>query len=162
MIGVTCNSMPWSLGLDEVTKVLKREDSSDRLFVEDGEAFLFVGGPCLGYPSYYALGLFAQKEELALVFIRGSLICMLIKACPPAVIASVNFYEACPCSRCREVDPASGCVRGSMRGLNPILGSTWIRWERLLLCVSICGEERQPTRSRARIVPSVSLSLGRL
>jgi hypothetical protein len=49
--------MPWSLGLDEVTKVLKREDSSDRLLVEDGKAFLFIGGPRLRNPSYYALGL---------------------------------------------------------------------------------------------------------
>jgi hypothetical protein len=86
--------MPWGLGLDEVTKMLKCEDSSDGLFVKDGKAFLFVVGPCLGYPGYYTLGLLAQEEELALIFVRGGFVCMLIEACPPAVIASVNFYEA--------------------------------------------------------------------
>jgi hypothetical protein len=45
-------------------------------------------------PRYYALGLLTQKEKFALIFARGSFVCVLIKACPPSVVTCVDFKEA--------------------------------------------------------------------
>jgi hypothetical protein len=48
----------------------------------------------LDYPRYYALEFLAQEEEFALIFVRGSFIRMLLKACPQSVVARINFKEA--------------------------------------------------------------------
>jgi hypothetical protein len=86
--------MTGGMCLHEVAEVFERKDASDCFLVEYGQTFLLVGSPCLRNPRYYALGLLAQKEKFALIFVRGSLIGMLIKACPSSVVTCVDFKEA--------------------------------------------------------------------
>ena len=86
--------MTGGLSLYEVAEVFERKDASNGFLVEHELTFLFISGPCLRYPRYYALGFLAQEEEFVLIFVRGSFICVLIKACPPSVVARINFKEA--------------------------------------------------------------------
>jgi hypothetical protein len=86
--------MTGGLCLYEVAEMFEREDASDGFLVEYRYTFLLVGGPRLGNPRYYALGLLTQKETIALIFVRGSFIGMLIKACPPSVVTRIYFKEA--------------------------------------------------------------------
>jgi len=44
--------------------------------------------------DFYSMNIANYKEKPALIFIRRSLICVLIKACPPSVVTCVTFKEA--------------------------------------------------------------------
>ncbi len=93
MIGVTRYSITGGLRLYKIAEVFERKDAGDCFLVEYGQALLLIRSPRLRDPRYYALGLLAQKEKFALIFARGSFICMLIKACPPSVVTCVNLFK---------------------------------------------------------------------
>jgi hypothetical protein len=86
--------MSRGLSFYEVAEVFKCKDASNGFLVEHGQTLLLISGPCLRYPRYYALGFFAQEETFALIFVRGSFIRVLIKACRPSVVARINFEGA--------------------------------------------------------------------
>ena len=60
VIRIACRSASERLRFDKIAKLIQCQNSRNRLFIEDGQALLFIGRLSLGYPLDNPLGQFAK------------------------------------------------------------------------------------------------------